>query len=208
MRSTVYCLLFTVYCFIVGCPSLPHQPFPQNQAFRQAEENFLNGNYAEAIGFYQQFITTEKKSEYLPEAYFRMGVSYLALTDYAEAEKNLLKSLDKPPRNNRQSFETLAYNALAQLFQTQHKYKNAIYYYQKALKYNNNELSLPHLHYELGICLMRYEQYAEGRKHLESALAALQPENEADEKLREHIQERLSIPPNIFTVQQIGRAHV
>lgn len=196
------CLSLAVLLVILaGCPSLPPAKFPSNEAFRQAEDNFLNGNYAEAIGYYQQFIATEKKSDYIPEAYYRMGVSYLALTNYQEAEKNLLKALNNPPRNNRASFEALAYNALAQLYQAQYKYKEAINYYQKTLKNNNNELSLPELHYNLGICLMRNEQYARGKEHLQAALEALQPENEADEKLREHIQERLSIPPDIFTVQ-------
>ncbi|MBI5779329.1 MAG: SPOR domain-containing protein [Planctomycetes bacterium] len=186
---------------LAGCPSLPPAVFPNNEAFRQAEDNFLNGNYAEAIGYYQQFIATEKKSDYIPEAYYRMGVSYLALTNYPEAERNLLKALNNPPRNNRLSFEVLTYNALAQLYQSQHKYKASVSYYQRAIKNNNNELSLPELHYNIGICLMRNEQYAQGKEHLQSALEALQPENEPDEKLREHIQERLSIPPDIFTVQ-------
>ena len=186
---------------LTGCPSLPPAKFPSNEAFRQAEDNFLNGNYIEAIGYYQQFIAIEKKSDYIPEAYYRMGVSYLALGNYQEAEKNLLKALKDPPRNNRLSFEALTYYSLAQLYQTQHKYKEAINYYQRAIKNNNNELSLPYLHYNIGICLMRNDRYAEGRKHLQSALEIMQPENETDEKLREHLQERLSIPPDIFTVQ-------
>lgn len=201
MRSTVYCLLFTVYCFIVGCPSLPPAKFPSNEAFRQAEDNFLNANYVEAIGYYQQFIATEKKSDYIPEAYYRMGISYLALGNYQESEKNLLAALKNPPRANRPSFEVMAYNSLAQLYQAQYKHKEAVYYYQKSIKNNNNELSMPYLNYNLGLCLMRNEQYAEGRQHIQSALDMLQPDNEEDEKLRERIQERLSIPPNIFTVQ-------
>ena len=196
-----YLLLAVIVAVLAGCPSLPPAKFPSNEAFRQAEENFLNGNCIEAIGYYQQFIATEKKSDYIPEAYYRMGVAYLALGNYQESEKSLLQALKKPPRNNRQSFEVLAYNSLAQLYQEQYKYKEAIYYYRKTINNNNGELSLPYLHYNLGISLMRHDQYAEGRQHLQSAIDMFQPDNKEDEKLRERIQERLSIPPNIFTVQ-------
>ena len=196
-----YLLLVILVAVLAGCPSLPPAKFPINEAFRQAEENFLNCNYIEAIGYYQQFIATEKKSDYIPEAYYRMGVSYLALGNYQEAEKDLLQALKDPPRNNRLSFEALTQYSLAQLYQTQYKHKEAVYYYQRAIKNNNGELSMPYLNYNLGLCLMRNDRYAEGRQHIQSALEMLQPENKEDEKLRERIQERLSIPPNIFTVQ-------
>lgn len=201
MRSTVYCLLFTVYCFIVGCPSLPAGRFPQNQAFRQAEEHFLNGNYAEAIGCYGQFIASERDTEYIPEAHYRTGVSYLALSNYPEAEKSLLTALKNPPRADRRPFETRVYYKLAQLYQEQYKYKEATGYYQKTLKNNDNEIAPAQLHYNIGICLMRYGRYAEGRKYLESALGMARPGDAEDEKLRERIEERLSIPPDTFTVQ-------
>src|SRR3989339_1371576 len=202
MRSVILSSALIIFVAVLaGCPSLPPANFPGNEAFRRADENFLNGNYTEAISYYQQFLAAEKMSEYIPEAYYRMGVSYLALGNYQESEKSMLQALRKPPRNNRKSFELVAYNSLAQLYQEQNKYKDAIYYYRKAINNNNGELSLPYLHYNLGISLMRHDQYAEGRQHLQSAIDMFQPDNKEDEKLRERIQERLSIPPNIFTVQ-------
>jgi tetratricopeptide (TPR) repeat protein len=191
-------LLLGILC---GCPSLPPARFPANDAFRQAESNFLAGNYLEAIGCYRQFIASEKNSEYIPEAHYRSGISYLALGNYREAEKNLLTALKNPPRTNRQSFKTLAYNALAQLYQEQYKYKEAVYYYRQTINSNDRELSEPYLNYNLGLCLMRNGRHAEGRQHIQSAMKMLKPENKEDEKLRERIQERLSIPPDIFTVQ-------
>jgi tetratricopeptide (TPR) repeat protein len=183
----------------VGCKSMPPSVFPTNEYFRLAENSFLSANYPEAINYYQQFITSEKRTDYTAEAYYRIGVSYLALANYAESEKNLLIALKKPSRDNRRSFEVLTYHALAQLYQAQDKYKQAINYYRKVLKNNDNELSLPDIYYNLGISLMRNNKYAEGKKYLQLCLDGI--DTESDDKLREHVTERLAMPPDTFTVQ-------
>lgn len=202
MKLLVYlCILCACVAFYAGCATPPLSPFPSDKSFQAAEEHFLNGNYAEAINLYQQFIIAQngKYSDYVPEAYYRMGVSCLASAKYEEAEKNLLEALDNPPYHNRPAFLTLTYQALAQAYQAQNKYRDAISYYRKTIAYNKGDLTPDYLYYNLGICLMRDDQYYEGRKNLELCLQ--NTEDEADDKLREHALERLSMPANIFTVQ-------
>ncbi|MFH1230842.1 MAG: tetratricopeptide repeat protein [Planctomycetota bacterium] len=212
MRFGIVILLI----LMIGCASIPLSPFPKNEYFSLAEENFLNGNYPESINYYQQFIASEKRSDYTAEAYYRIGVGYLALANYPESEKNLLEALKNPSRHNRNSFNVLTYHSLAQLYQAQHKYKQAIDYYRKVIKNNNGELSLTYIYYNLGICLMRNDKYAEGKKYLQLCLdntnralaeGSAQAGNESDDKLREHVTERLSMPPNTFTVQ-LGKYHI
>jgi len=204
--------------FLLGCATIPPPAFPKNEYFRLAEENFLNGNYPEAIDYYQQFIASEEPSDHTAEAYYRIGVSYLALANYKESEKNLSEALRKPPRHNTESFNLLTYHSLARLYQAQHKYKQATNYYRKVIKNNHGELALAYIYYNLGICLMRNDRYAEGKKYLQlcldntdtsakggSAEGTGEQEKdlirETDDKLREHVTERLSMPPNTFTVQ-------
>ena len=205
-----YLSSLTVLILLIGCASFPPPAFPKNEYFRLAEESFLNGNYPEAINYYQQFIASEKSSDYTAEAYYRIGVGYLALANYEESEKNLLEALENPARYNQDSFNLLTYHALAQLYQAQHKYKQAIDYYRKVIKNNNGELSIAYIYYNLGICLMRNDRYAEGKKYLQLCLDNTESESDdplrgethtKDDKLREHVTERLSMPPNTFTVQ-------
>lgn len=203
LSSLFSCLSsLTVLILLLGCASIPPPAFPKNEYFRLAEENFLNGNYPEAINYYQQFVASESRqggTDYTAEAYYRIGVGYLALANYEESEKNLLEALENPARYNQDSFNVLTYHALAQLYQAQHKYKQAIDYYRKVIRNNNGELSIAYIYYNLGICLMRNNKYAEGKKYL---LLCLDNTNiESDDKLREHVTERLSMPPNTFTVQ-------
>ncbi|MFH0888422.1 MAG: tetratricopeptide repeat protein [Planctomycetota bacterium] len=199
-------LIIISLVLMLGCASFPPSAFPKNEYFRLAEESFLNGNYPEAINYYQQFIASEKSSDYTAEAYYRIGVGYLALANYEESEKNLLEALENPTSYKQDSFNLLAYHTLAQLYQTQHKYKQAVDYYRKVIRNNNGELSLAYIYYNLGICLMRNDKYAGGKKYLQLCLDNTKSESDdplsaRDEKLREHVTERLSMPPDTFTVQ-------
>jgi tetratricopeptide (TPR) repeat protein len=192
--------LVIVLAVLTGCSSISRKPVPQNESFLLAEEKFLQGDFQDAISHYQKFIVIEPVSPYVQSAYYRIGVSYLALADYQKAEENLLKVLKNPSRLNPHLYEVLTYQALGEVYQAQHKYKQAIYYYQKALKSNKNQLSITPLYYNLSVYLMRNNQYPDGRRYMQLALESLD-RSAQDNKLREHIVERLSMPPDIFTVQ-------
>jgi len=193
-------IVFVVSLFGCALNPLP-SPFPASPDFKSAEENFLNGNYNEAIGFYQRFIASQKeeRTDYTAEANYRIGVSFLALGNHAEAEKYLTIALKNPAHANRSSFYAQAYQALGQVCQAQDKYKQAVYNFRKAVKYNNGELPLGYLYYNLGVCLMRNDIYSEGKEFMEMSLK--NTDVQSDEKLREHALERLAAPPHTFTVQ-------
>ena len=58
LKLCILCISVTV---ITGCMSTPLvSPFPTNPDFKSAEENFLNGNYNEAISFYHRYIAAQQ----------------------------------------------------------------------------------------------------------------------------------------------------
>jgi tetratricopeptide (TPR) repeat protein len=181
-------------CCLVGCPSVPKPSYPEDQSFRTAEASFLKGDYQTAINNYAAFITAQPYSEYIAEAYYRTGLSCLALGNHRDALTAFQAAL---ARAGYPALKTQVLGSLGFLYFSQHNYPQAVKHYQSALKGDRNALPLSAVYYNFAIALMREGQWREGRKYMQMAR-----DNAANgEQLIESITERLSLPPDTFVVQ-------
>lgn len=191
-------LIALVLCFIAlsGCVATK-PPYPDNEYFQQAEVSFLRGDYQTAIDNYLFFIIAQPTSKYLPEAYYRIGLGYLALDNTKDALSYLNDALS---RARRPQLKTQINNSLGLLYFSRQDYAQASKYYKKVLKGDKTVLTLAEVYYNLGISLMRDCQWSEGKKYLQ-----LVRDNAGDnQRLVESTTERLSMPPDTFAVQ-LGR---
>ena len=189
--------LVLIVAVLAGCPSITKPLYPQDPSFRAAEASFLRGDYQTAINNYIFFITAQPNSEYTAEAYYRIGLSYLALDNKIDALSYLQDALT---RVCRPQLKTQILNSLGILHFRQHNYPQAIKYYKSALKGDKTVLTLAMVYYNSAISLMRNGQWREGKEYMHLA------RNNAgnNTQLREAAAERLSLPTDTFTVQ-LGR---
>lgn len=196
MRSIVFlgCLFAVI---LIGCPGLPPRgPYPDDNNFKEAEEDFLVGNYQAALTHYEVFIQTYPNSSYRIDATYRMGLCYLGLGEYDKARETLSKALNIKPSPSLNA-QILAAMARACLFKKE--YIPAAGYYKKALDVQGNELPLDEIFFNLATALMRSGQWQEGIDYFKRLINQY-----PDSHFSEAAKERLYLPPNSFVVQ-LGR---
>ncbi len=98
--------------------------------------------------------------------HYMMGVSYLNLQQYENAEAALTEALDRSESGEYRRFRGTGRVALG-------KYEEALEDFSKALE---DGYDTPEVHFNMGICLVQLGDYAKGRDELEKALESEDPE--------------------------------
>lgn len=196
MRFTLfYCILWII--ILIGCPGIPPRgPYPEDINFKEADEDFLTGNYQSALSHYESFIQTYPASSYRVDALYRMGLCYLGLGQYDKAGETLSMALDKKPSA---SFKANILSALARVCLFKKEYAPAVIYYKKAMAIKENELPHDEIIFNLATALMRSGQWQEGTDYFKGLINQY-----PDSRFSGAAKERLYMPPNTFIVQ-LGR---
>ncbi|MFA5794128.1 MAG: tetratricopeptide repeat protein [Candidatus Brocadiia bacterium] len=185
------CLLVFI---LAGCRTT-RLSYPDDQNFRMAEASFLKGEYQIAIDNYILFISGQPLSVYVSEAYYRTGISYLAMDNVKEALPYLKESLNRAKYTD---LRTQVLNSLGFLYFVQQNYAEAIKHYELALKGNKAILPIAEVYYNTGVSFMRTNHWREGRKYIQLAKDAA---GKNERIISESATERLSLPPDTFVVQ-------
>ena len=98
--------------------------------------------------------------------HYMMGVSYLNLQQYENAEAALTEALDRSESGEYRRFRGTSRVALE-------KFEEALEDFSMALE---DGYDTPEVHFNMGICLIQLGDYAKGRDHLEKALESDDPE--------------------------------
>jgi len=195
MRSTFFLCLWCV--ILIGCPSLPMRgPYPNDINFKEAEKDFLLGNYQSALGRYESFIKDYPRSPYRIDAQYRLGLCYLGLGQYDQAREALSKALGESPSG---LLKAQVLSGLARVCLFKKEYGSAAAYYKKALSVQGNELPQDEILFNLSTALMRSGQWQEGCDYFKQLIKQY-----PDSHFAEAAKERLYLPPHTFVVQ-LGR---
>lgn len=131
----------------------------------RAELLFSLGRYEETIEACQAIFEvddTDADGNY----HYMMGVSYLNLQQYENAEAALTEALDRSESGEYRRFRGTGRVALG-------KYEEALEDFSEALE---DGYDTPEVHFNMGICLVQLGDYAKGRDELEKALESEDPE--------------------------------
>lgn len=175
-----------------GCAASPIV-VPENPDFLLAEQGFLEADYLTAIKHYQRFLTAQPHSAYQADAYYRIGLCYLAEGEYDQALESLLQARTKATHK---SLKGQIMAGIAQTYMCLKNYPEAARYYKRALSIARRELKTNEILFYLGIALMRSDRWREGSARLRELLKTM-PQG----PLAAPAQERLALPPDTFVVQ-------
>lgn len=179
---------------LVGCQGIPKDgSYPADINFREAEKEFLLGDYQTSLLHYEAFIKSSPKSSYCADARYRMGLCYLALGNYDKAHETLLLALDETPYPYLKA-DILSRIAKAHLFKKE--YEIAVLYYKKAMKVKGNESPQDEILFNLATALIRSNEWQEGYNYFEQLIKQY-----PTCPLAEVARERLSLPPHTFIIQ-------
>ncbi|MFH1226867.1 MAG: SPOR domain-containing protein [Planctomycetota bacterium] len=191
LKSIQVCLLLFL---LAGCLAT-QPPYPEDRYFRIAEESFLKGKYQAAIDNYILFISGQPLSGYVPEAYYRTGISYLAMDNVKEALPYLIESLNRAKYTD---LRTQVLNSLGLSYFIQQNYTESIKHYELALKGDKGILPIAEVYYNTGISFMRTNRWREGRKYIQLAKDTA---GKSERIISESAIERLSLLSDTFVVQ-------
>ena len=162
---------------VAGSDGGPAQALAHLEKGKQLYREDQDSAAAEA---FQQAIQLDPE---LPEAHFRLGLSYEAMNKAEEAETEYKKAAEtyKKYLNGHEDDAEAHYN-LGQTYANLHQYSDAIREYREAVKLKDNDADM---YYDLGIALTRLAQYSEAVSAFSKSLE-IDPENyRAEDALEE-----------------------
>ncbi len=103
----------------------------------QEKAQFLYGDiyymlerYTDAIDFYEDYVTIYESGLFLSEVYFKLGMSNLALRNWQDSKEWFEKVINEFPEDSK---ATTSIYYIGELYFLQHKYKQAVTQFTKAL---------------------------------------------------------------------------
>lgn len=72
-------------------PPFIDTPHPDSQAFSSGIRNMNEGDFEEAIGYFEQFLEVEPGS---PDGHYYLGVTYLKMEDFLKARESFISTLE------------------------------------------------------------------------------------------------------------------
>lgn len=187
--------LISLLMLLTGCPSIPvrEEPYPTDFHFREAESQYLLGNYEQAIRHYETFIKTQAETIYRTEAHYRLGVCHLKIGNYDKAIEVLSLALNE---RHYPALRAQILSARGWTYLIKREYSAAVRDYKKALAIPANGLPEDKTIFDLATALVRMGEWAEGADYF-NRLINDYPQSDYAERA----QERLALPPRTFVVQ-------
>jgi Flp pilus assembly protein TadD len=143
---------------------------------------YRNDEDVQALEAFQQALRLDPE---LPEAHFRLGLTYDALGQGEEAEtayKKAVEAYKKYLSTDGNSDDPEAHYNLGQTYSGLHLYGEAVREYRQAARLKPDDAAI---HYDLGLALMRLAQYDEASRAFAKSLE-LDPDNyRAEDELAE-----------------------
>jgi len=160
-----------------GSGNAPAQALAQLEKGKQLYRDDQDSAATEA---FQQAIQLDPD---LPEAHFRLGLSYEALNKAEEAEAEYRKAVESYKKYlESHDDDAEAHYNLGQTYANLHQYTDAIREYRQAVKLKENDADM---YYDLGMALTRLAQYNEAVSAFSKSLE-IDPENyRAEDALEE-----------------------
>jgi tetratricopeptide (TPR) repeat protein len=129
-----------------------------------AEAAYNNGKFQESVDLMERVVRSEPEHK---TAYNDLGRAYLAVGDFARAEKALTKATEIDP------FSPYAFNNLGRVFRAQRRFEEAEKAFRKQIEIDPLD---KWAHENLGDMLLDQEKYSAAEKELEKAIA-ITPKN-------------------------------
>ena len=139
----------------------------------KGREFYRNDEDTQALEAFRQAV---KLNPDLPEANFRLGLTYDALGQQQEAEEEYKKAVETYKKyfaGNENDKDAEAHYNLGQTYAGLHLYEQAVREYREAVHHKSDD---PDIYYDLGTALMRLAQYDEAAGAFSKSLD-LDPEN-------------------------------
>jgi tetratricopeptide (TPR) repeat protein len=189
----IVCLLGIVFT-ASACPSLPKRgEYPSDNNFLEGDKSFYEGDFESAISYYQVYLNNNSDSAFAGEAWMRVGLSRLALSDYDKALNDLLKAEGKTKRS---FLKAQVFGAIGRCYLFKREYEHAARYFKKALSADENALPKDEILFNLATALMRSGRWDEGINYFKRLI-----QSHPESRYAEAAKERLYFPPNNFVVQ-------
>jgi two-component sensor histidine kinase/uncharacterized protein HemY len=136
------------------------------------------GNYSEALNYFRQSLALSiaSKDELTQTSIYKaMGEIYLAMGNFAEAENSYTIGLRvAAAMENPFGILTYLYRGIGNVYRTEGKYSEALYYLLKStheLRVNASNHALSKVYAEIGIVYTRLQKYDAAKKYFDSSLA-------------------------------------
>jgi tetratricopeptide (TPR) repeat protein len=143
LKRKIVCLLVLLYAvFFIGCNEKENSVHPQLSDDYQRGMELTDTNNDSAFYYFNKVATTSEDSLEIAMAYNKMGIIQFYSGDYFGSQESLLLSLTYLNEKKSTDYYCLlsTYNELGRTSQKLKNYDAAIEYYDKALRFTDNEM--------------------------------------------------------------------
>ncbi|MFP4416636.1 MAG: tetratricopeptide repeat protein [Fibrobacterota bacterium] len=147
-------------------------------AYQIALAHYYGGDKEKSLKLFHEYATRYPQSQYVPLAYFKLGMIFHTDDEFAQAADYFEKAV-KHPKTDSQTGYRSAHNA-AVAYQKISSWLDAARMYKVLLKDYSDKLSDSHLNLKIGFCLIQASRVEQALDHFEEANKNPSPEDKPE----------------------------